>query len=121
MRVYYFGSWGKHGHLLYTSSGMTLSRDAEYELPAALKDWKLDGTFAPRGPEDVNLANFVHVAKWTVVAFWDRSDDSRPGSNSSFVIEGVKTFEEALAISREHFPEVMKRIEAVAPITLKEG
>lgn len=117
MRVYYFGSWNQRGHLLYTSSGRTPSWDAVYEMPVPLRDGKLDGAFAPKGPEQVNIANHFHIAKWTVIAFWDRSGDSRPGSNSAFVMEGDKTFEEALMIARAHFPEVMKRIETVAPIT----
>ncbi len=41
---------------------------------------------------------------WTFLSFWDRSGDSRPNSNSTFLFEGEYSFEEAVELAKEIFP-----------------
>ncbi len=56
----------------------------------------------------------VHVGKdaalWTGIAFWDRSGDERGNSNSAFLVDGPRTFEEVVVASRQAFPRVWERM-----------
>jgi hypothetical protein len=115
MRVFYFGVWpnnrGTVGHWLHKTDGSNV-RD---NLPFA---WKrvLDAGLLPGGePQTEGLIYPVDFLGWTVLTFWDRSGDSRPNSNSAFVIERPKgatlrTREQDLALCRERFPAVFERI-----------
>jgi hypothetical protein len=47
---------------------------------------------------------------FTVLAFWDRSVDSRMNSNSMFLLPGVLSRADAIAQAKEAFPWVFKRI-----------
>jgi hypothetical protein len=55
------------------------------EIPVAIAR-RIDGGFCPQ-IEDAQSgeARIHHVEGWTVLAFWDRSGDSRPSSHSTFV------------------------------------
>jgi hypothetical protein len=44
------------------------------------------------------------------MSFWDRSVDSRNGSSSTFLAEGRHTFQDMKVIARDHFPQVMARL-----------
>lgn len=57
---------------------------------------------------------FVHltVDGWTLIACWDRSGDSRPGSSATFAFDTLLTPDEALAEARQRWPAVLERIEA---------
>jgi hypothetical protein len=46
---------------------------------------------------------------WTCIAFWDRSVDTRQGSNSAFLAEGDYDFPIMLGLFKEKFPEVVSR------------
>lgn len=46
---------------------------------------------------------------WTVIAFWDRSGDSRGASNSAFMVSCDAPAEEILAAAREQWPEIFAR------------
>ena len=46
---------------------------------------------------------------WTALSFWDRSIDSRPGSNSNFLAEGIFNFDEMIKLTQEKFPSVWNR------------
>lgn len=74
----------------------------------------LDGGFAPRvGREEApqGHAKLTHVPEQgiTVLAFWDRTGDQRGASHSTFVVDGHHSFDDALALAREAFPEVFER------------
>jgi hypothetical protein len=72
----------------------------------------VDGRFAPRidGKEaPQGEAALVHTGGYTLIAYWDRSGDSRPNSNSVFAAEGEHTFEELLAAAKEQWAWVFKR------------
>jgi hypothetical protein len=49
------------------------------------------------------------INSWTVVSFWDQSGDSRPASNSSFVMWGVHDFRHAAEAARQRFPTIFAR------------
>ena len=44
-----------------------------------------------------------------MLAYWDRSQDGRPGSNSAFAAEGEHTLEDLLAAAKEQWPWVFER------------
>lgn len=46
---------------------------------------------------------------WTILAFWDRSGDSRSGSNTAFILEGTHDYPAALKLAKETFPELFER------------
>jgi len=110
-KFYYFGcSNDDTGHYLWTKEDN--EKDWDFMKPGAREplNTSLDTGYAP---EEVNqregLAN-VHVfSGWTVVSFWDRSKDKRPGSNSAFIAQGVRTFSEVMDLARALFPKTMAR------------
>lgn len=112
MSAYYFGCRriGEAGHFLYDETNRPVrGRDLERDGLPAIFENALDGVYAPVGPqiEGRALRHLVHGR--TIIAFWDRSVDSRPGSNSVFVLSGELTFDEAWAEAQRRFPWVVQR------------
>ena len=110
MKVYYFGVWDREhlGHFLYTPGGWMSRHAAQQTLPFG--PHILDaGLLPPIGPETEGLVYRSVINGFTVLAFWDRSGDSRFKSNSAFVLEGEHTIREGLALAKEYFPSVFAR------------
>lgn len=115
MKVFYFGCHREAGHYFWVP-GMQYAWGVVRLIP-----WRsVDPTLCPGADPDPNVyrrtrpevegeALLHHKDGWTALSFWDRSVDERGGCNSQFFAEGTHTFEEMLALAREHFPEVMKR------------
>lgn len=119
IEVYYFGAWGEPGHLLWTPAGRTdweaqralpwpeldgvLAGDPELKDPHRRNHWSTDNQ--PEG-----RARLHHRDGWTALAFWDRSCDSRYGSNSVLFARGTLSAAEMLALFELHFPAVWRRI-----------
>lgn len=62
---------------------------------------------------------FIHrVAEWTLIAWWDRSGDTRLCSNAAFFVRGVHQWAEALRRAREAFPGELARMEAAYQVHL---
>jgi len=102
--MFYFGCWnGLRGHYLHKARG--------FEVSIERTPWgrSIDGMLAPAGPRVQGLATLAHKGGWTALAFWDNTVDQRPGSNSAFLVEGIKTFDEMVAMAKETFPEVWGR------------
>lgn len=109
--IFYFGCWSpsKSGHYLYFPGGLNAERQLPIDFPIARYE-TLDGGLLPnRLPQLEGKATFVNINGWTIITFWDFSGDSRPGSNSSFVMRGVFTFGEACGLARHAFSEIWKR------------
>lgn len=106
--IFYFGCMREAGHYLYHPSGGTAYG---YSVPNDFPCTQIpDAVFLPKQlPQDEGVASFLHLNGWTIIAFWDRSVDSRPGSNSVFLARGIMSFEAICAKSREAFPAVWKR------------
>ena len=121
MKPLYFGVLDpkQSGHHLYDPDLRAL-RDSS--LPAWLKMSNLDGDFCihrPGQPQGVALVHHLGdvINDVTVMAMWDRTGDSRPGSSSTFVVEGTHDFEAMCKHASEAFPSVWKRI-CSKPVTL---
>jgi hypothetical protein len=130
-KVFYFGVWDREGHYLYNLHRQGVRGTGD--VPSMFHPAKMDArycrqlpTYQYKGDEPEGLAFTHHLevqdakqnvedapfvgSKWTVIAFWDRSGDSRPGSNSAFLSDGVHTFREMVILARAHFPDVWKRM-----------
>jgi hypothetical protein len=69
----------------------------------------IDSGLCPR-PESVDgKISEHHKDGWTAIAFWDRSGDSRPNSNTAFFVCCTMTTDELLVWSRKQWPEVFNR------------
>ncbi len=110
----YFGCIRESGHYLWISRHMrchSLSSVLHY-LPH-LKGVNerflqcLDGIYTPAGGPDGRYKVSI-VPPFTVVAWIDRSQDTRPGSNSALLGIGMSP-EQMLDEALIQFPEVMQR------------
>lgn len=108
-RVFYFGCCSESGHYLwrpgprpYLCDGATLRHGQPWGA-------RIDASLCVRGVQVEGLALIHHKDGWTALAFWDRSVDTRPGSNSVFLADGTHTFDQMVAIAKEHFPTVWQR------------
>lgn len=115
MRVFYFGCYNSIGHKFYSAGGLPMSEKDWEDMP-----WKyssIDGTYAPAErprkhvviPEPDGVCKLYHHRGWTMVAFWDKSFDSRTGSNSVFIVEGEYKFSSAISRAKSVFPEIFRR------------
>lgn len=107
----YFGCIGESGHYLW-SSPYRRTRDID-ETPWGMK---IDGKLCPpadpwgRNGQPQGRAALHHKDGWTALAFWDRSVDKRPGSNSVFVADECLSFDQIVTVAKERFPGVWKRL-----------
>ena len=90
-------------------------------LPASI--WsKIDTRFCPDKSQKNGTYKHTQVDGWSIVAFWDNTIDSRPGSHSTFVVNEVIEATELLDRAREAFPKVFARYAfKVEPIEPKGG
>lgn len=110
MKILYFGCYKSIGHGLYAKND---------------KGLLLTGQDAPRWNStgfgdtiDTGLLEEYHTSyregfvcyqtgiKLVWYCLWDNSIDSRPGSHSTFVTEGIYTKEELLEEAKKQWPEV---------------
>lgn len=108
-QCYYFGVWqkGGAGHYLYEPTGRTTYLTASI-VPFRLSI--LDGGLIPSNEYPAQSKYYLNVINgWTIVSFHDYTGDSRPGSNSSFIVEGVHDLDNVLKIAKEVFPTVYSR------------
>lgn len=120
--IYFFGVWSTDskrptsvGHYLYSPSGNVYA-DERKQLPEWLWDGTLDGGFQVNAEERYRRAEPERTPRltvkdgWTILAYWDRSGDSRGASNASFIAQGTHTEGEMLGLARLHFPHLVKRM-----------
>lgn len=110
MKAYYFGCWSPQriGHYLYDADGHNAERTAEKLLP--MRPVSFDGGLLNGVPDKQGSAVLFHGRGYTLLSFWDRSGDSRPGSSSTFILPGTLTFESAVEDAELTFPERWSRI-----------
>ena len=89
------------------------------ERPRTVEEARNRGTYyGERAPETQGCAFIHYVSGWTIVAWWDRSEDKRGGCNANFLAEGRFGFATMIDLARKVFPREMRRMEAAYPITL---
>ena len=104
--AFYFGCVGTSGHYLHTPDLRTASRAGPF-TPAMLDTHYCPNPATREQPEGV--ARLTHFDGWTVLAFWDRSVDTRGNSHSTFVLRGTHAYDDAVRLAREAFPRVWSR------------
>lgn len=120
-KAYYFGCGLEAGHFLFESDGRVDGPAKSYMVPASDKWLKnIDGLFPPQ-PElqlsDNGLyrATMTYLHGYTILSWWDRSVDKRPGSNSTillpknFTMDGTGFFA-ACNLAQQLFPWVFARL-----------
>ncbi len=112
--VLYFGCIGDAGHYVHGTLSHGNYRKA---LPSSIYP-KIDSGFLPREQQRQGQAQLCKLDGWTFITFWDRTVDTRPGSNSAFLAEGDFSFDEVCAFAADRFPLVWKRITDAFPVVL---
>ena len=107
---FYFGCYERPGHFLFVPGMRT-------EYTHRLSRGGLDGLFCP--PEKVGLyiaaLSRLGGHGYSVLSFWDRTVDTRPGSNSNFLAPSLTCSPESiLAGARMFFPEVYARLPPIS-------
>jgi hypothetical protein len=103
-----FGCIGhKVGHHLVTWDGSPPHKYEKNLKEAGLFD-RINGGFCPNRGVEGN-AKLTQENGWTILAWWDNSVDSRPGSHSTFLKYGIWSADEMRHWAAELFPDVMRR------------
>jgi len=110
--VLYFGveQRNRPGHRYVSPSGGD-TFEMEKKLPRFLnpRQGLIDGQYCIQTTNVEGRALIHFVQGWTVLSFWDRSGDSRGGSNSNFVVKGRHSFNDMVEITRALFPQIWAR------------
>lgn len=109
-KLFYFGCGSGPGHYFFGTQG-SYSHSAAKELPGCNPKVMelIDGTFCPGGPQIDGLYQESIVPPVRIVAWWDRSVDKRPGSNSNLIGYGYASAEEMLDDAVKKYPWLMSR------------
>jgi hypothetical protein len=103
-KLLYFGCIDQSGHYLWGDP-----QRRSFDFSDTPWDTQVDGGLCMQGGQPQGQAVLHQKDGWTAIAFWDRSVDSRPGSNSAFLADKLLSFDEIVALSKERFPAVWKR------------
>lgn len=105
----FFGAVKQPGHFLHRANGQRAGRSIERSLP--FRAGILDGGLLPEsGEQPEGAAGHCELNGWTIVSFWDRSVDKRPGSNSAFLFADRRYFPGIIAIAKLQLPWFWERI-----------
>lgn len=105
--VFYFGCIRQSGHYLWhPTQGQVRRMDkaqpwGNYIDAGIFKDSK--------DKERLGVVHSTQFKGWTMVAWADRSVDSRHGSHSTFIVEAEVTPERLIEMAREQWPQVFSR------------
>lgn len=106
--AYYFGCIAGHkpGHYLIDCHGRIVA-----DPPHGLEPDKLDQKFAPQPRAELMRGRFklTQILGWTFMGFWDNTGDTRPGSNSLFIMRGHMNAEQTMAAAASLFPGIWQR------------
>jgi hypothetical protein len=114
MQAFYFGCWQREGHSFF-APGMRAVAGPVSPWGFGVDQGILHAAhFRAQGArrddeQREGVAVVAHQDAWTALSFWDRSVDTRKGSHSTFVFDGLLSGEGALAAARVLFPEVFER------------
>lgn len=122
----------RFGHYFWLPSGRQLPNSAIPLPPALIEVWP-DGRWCwpvPRTREELRRRvpgdnpeiqgrAYIHAAEgWTILSWWDRSEDQRGGCCAVFFVRGYHRWSEALRRAREAFPGAFARMEVAYPVEL---
>jgi hypothetical protein len=119
-KLFFFGCGNNQkGHYLFESddrmNGHTDQISDRYGINRRILGGVIDSSFAPAGTDEqskyqlsyicTTKADFIKIVSW-----WDRTGDSRPGSNSSLIGIGYSSAEEMIDDAYVYFPMTMGRM-----------
>lgn len=112
-RVLYYGvaAGQDGGHFLYLREGGDYIGHRKSVDGLPFLPTEFDGGFAPQDTREQGKALCVWERGWTMIGFHDYTADSRPGSNSCFILKGVLDVDYALAFAKERWPLIFRRLE----------
>jgi hypothetical protein len=100
--------WGNHRGQPYKDRG---TWDIQRALTVKVGFDGIDGKLQPQRSQQRGEALLSHSwTGWTALGFWDRTVDTRPGSNSTFLCDQRLSFDEMLADAQEHWPTIFARL-----------
>lgn len=101
--ILYFGCRGEPGHHIHCKRSIVRLRDTPWNT-------SIDGGLLAQTSQS-HQGLCIHAVKdgWTAVSFWDRSGDSRPNSNSAFLVREEMTPFRLLELARQQWPDVFAR------------
>jgi hypothetical protein len=107
----YFGCVREAGHHLWANESRSMRPEqiaAQYDInPNLLRN--LDATFPPGHAQHECIYNTCVIHPIRIIAWWDRSLDKRPGSNSALIGIGYNSADDMFIDAETQFPSVMKR------------
>ena len=106
--IYYFGCHRDAGHHMWRPGMDSMSMRAAAEM----QPWgyNIDSGLCPKKTRRQGVAVRHFKDGWTAIAFWDNTIDDRPGSHSTFLVEGQFSFEQMVEMAREQYPSVWARL-----------
>ena len=107
--ILYFGCIGDCGHYLWSSERNKIHVRTPFNNDRFVMH--LDSAFSPPDTWTQGQAMRSQVGPWTILDWWDRSVDTRPGSHSLVVARGYRgsTLAEILVDFGKVFPSVLAR------------
>jgi hypothetical protein len=75
----------------------------------------IDSTLCPGGNERQGVYRVTKTGPVMIVSWWDRTGDSRPGSNSNLIGIGYDNAEDMIAAARVPFRRTMERQPKLEP------
>ena len=125
------------GHYFHVPPGASWRSESDVPLPPSLVRYPSpDGRWCfpvprtleqmrsprPHGRDETQGRGFIHYAHgWTILSWWDRSEDRRGGCNAVFFVRGYHQWGEALRRAGEAFPRELTRMKAAYPLGLAGG
>ena len=106
LECFYFGTWPRSGggHYWFNQHGQT-----RYELRLRTPFDSPDGTYQPNNGEKQGPAALRHKDGWTILAWWDRTEDSRGGCCSALAWPEEVGFEFMVSLLETRYPKIAAR------------
>ena len=105
--VFYFGCIRQSGHYLWhPTQGQIRRMDQFQPWGNKIDGWVLKDS---KAKDDLGVVHSAKLHGWTLVAWADRSVDSRHGSHSTFIVEADIAAERLIELAREQWPQVFSR------------
>jgi hypothetical protein len=103
----YFGCIKEPGHFVFNTQEEYIYHRKSPEVQFLCNN---DGQLAPKDDNKHGATKIHHFTEYIIIAMWDYSVDTRPGSNSMFLIPGRHTSGMAISLAKQFFPNIWKRI-----------
>ncbi len=101
--IVYCGCWESLGHMTWAPGMGRLMQQG-----AGPWEYLDSGKLNPGGKHGDAL--LTQKDGWTALGITDRSVDSRPGSHSTFAMQGTFDFDQSLDLAKQFYGEVIDRI-----------